>query len=122
MGDKARRLPPTCHFPLPTPHFPFPTAPLHTTMKEWLPAGTVIAHFQISSRISAGSETSLWVGNESGEGDELGARSAPAAFQTTSPAWSPDGRVIVCAVRDAENDLFLKLVAIGVGDKSENTI
>ena len=69
-----------------------------------------------------GSETSLWVGNEAGEGAELGARSRPAAFQFTSPAWSPDGRVIVCAVRDAESDLFLKLVAIGVGDKNENTI
>ncbi|HKQ80034.1 MAG TPA: protein kinase [Blastocatellia bacterium] len=70
----------------------------------------------------AGSKTSLWVGNENGEGVDLSVRSRPAAFQSAAPAWSPDGRVIVCAVRDSESDLFLKLVAIGVEDRNENTI
>jgi Tol biopolymer transport system component len=69
-----------------------------------------------------GSKTSLWVGTEAGEGAELATRSGLAAFQPTLPAWSPDGSVIVCAVRDAMSDLYLNLVAIGVGGKSENTI
>jgi len=70
----------------------------------------------------SGSETSLWIGNETGNGAVLVNRFSPAAFQSAPPAWSPDGRVIICAVRDADSDLFLKLVAIGVGDKAENTI
>ncbi len=70
----------------------------------------------------AGSETSLWVGNDAGEGAGLVTRSGSAAFQSTSPAWSPDGRAIVCALRDAESDLFVKLVAIGVEAKNEKTI
>jgi len=70
----------------------------------------------------AGSETSLWVGNETGNGAILVNRFSPAAFQPALPAWSPDGRVIICAVRGADSDLFLKLVAIGVGDRTENTI
>jgi len=70
----------------------------------------------------AGSETSLWIGNETGEGAVLVNRLSPAAFHSTPPAWSPDGRVLVCAVREANSDLFLKLVAIEVGDKTENTI
>ena len=70
----------------------------------------------------AGSETSLWVGDEAGEGADLAVHSGSAAFQSTAPAWSPDGRVILCALRDSESDLFLKLVAIGVEDRHENTI
>ncbi len=70
----------------------------------------------------AGSETSLWVGDETGNGAVLVNRSTPAAFQSAPPAWSPDGRIIICAVRDADSDLFLELAAIGVVDKTENTI
>ncbi len=70
----------------------------------------------------AGTATSLWIGKEMGGGDSLITRYAPAAFQAALPAWSPDGRIIVCVARDAESDLFLKLVAIGVEDKTETTI
>lgn len=69
-----------------------------------------------------GSETSLWVGDETGAGEALSVRRGLAAFQPASPAWSPDGRVIVCAARDADSDLFLRLVAIGVADKTESVI
>jgi Tol biopolymer transport system component len=69
-----------------------------------------------------GSEMSLWVSDETGAGVVLSARRGLAAFQPASPAWSPDGRVIVCAMRDADSDLFLKLVAISVLDKTESVI
>ncbi len=70
----------------------------------------------------SGSDTSLWVGDETGKGVELVTHSGPSAFQNISPAWSPDGRVIICVARDAGSDIFLRLVAIGIGDRSENTI
>ncbi|MGH9844049.1 MAG: protein kinase domain-containing protein [Blastocatellia bacterium] len=76
----------------------------------------------VVKRNGAGSETSLWVGDEMGKGAVLVHRFTPAAFQSALPAWSPDGRVIICAVRGAESDLFLELAAIGVGDKTENTL
>jgi len=68
------------------------------------------------------SETSLWVGDATGAGKALGARQSPAAFHPSAPAWSPDGRFITCAVKDADSDLYLKVVTISVADRTENTV
>src|SRR5262245_1590918 len=78
--------------------------------------------FAVIRTNDGGSETSLWVGDEAGKGAALGARSVPSAFQPTPPAWSPDGRVIVCSARDAESDLFIKLAAIEADGKDEHTL
>lgn len=69
-----------------------------------------------------GSETSLWVGDESGAGEILSVKRGLEAFQSAPPAWSPDGRVIVCAARGADSDLFLKIVAISLTDKTESVV
>ncbi len=68
------------------------------------------------------SETSLWVGAATGVGKPLVTRQSPAAFHPGAIAWSPDGRFIACAVKDADNDLYLKVVTIAVADKTENTV
>jgi serine/threonine protein kinase/Tol biopolymer transport system component len=68
------------------------------------------------------SETSLWVGAATGAGKFVVTRQSPAAFHPSAPAWSPDGRFIACAVKDADNDLYLKVMTIAVADKTENTV
>ncbi len=68
------------------------------------------------------SETSLWVGDATGVGKPLVTRQNPAAFHPGAIAWSPDGRFIACAVKDADSDLYLKVVMIAVADKTENTV
>jgi Tol biopolymer transport system component len=71
---------------------------------------------------AGGSETSVWVGDESGNGVDLLTRRSPAAVQPIPPVWSPDGRLLVCATREADNDFFLKLVAVNVKTKAEQTL
>jgi Tol biopolymer transport system component len=68
------------------------------------------------------SESSLWVGGATGAGKPLVVRQSPAAFHPGAIAWSPDGRFIACAVKDADNDLYLKVVTIAVADRTENTV
>jgi serine/threonine protein kinase/Tol biopolymer transport system component len=70
----------------------------------------------------AGETTSLWIGDETGKGADLITRASPAAFQSTPPAWSPDGRVIVCVTREADSDFFLHLVAVKVENRAEHTL
>src|SRR5262249_45097668 len=70
----------------------------------------------------AGSETSLWVGDETGKGADLITRLSPAALQTTPPVWSPDGRILVFTTREADSDFFLKLVAVSVSNRNEHPL
>jgi hypothetical protein len=49
-------------------------------MKEWLPAGTVIAHFRISSRISANGAGEVYQATEAPSGAELALKLLPSVL------------------------------------------
>lgn len=83
------------------------------------PDGKRIAYLDATGNRS---ETRLNIGVPEVPGTVLARRQKPAYFHPGGMAWSPDGRVIACAVRDAESGLFLKIVAVEVDGGGESTI
>jgi hypothetical protein len=49
-------------------------------MKEWLPAGTIIARFQISSRLSANGIGEVYLATELSSGLEVALKLLPASL------------------------------------------
>jgi serine/threonine protein kinase/Tol biopolymer transport system component len=75
--------------------------------------------------VSAGnnrSESTLNIGPPENSGVVLAKRQSPSFFHPDGLAWSPDGRVIACVVRDRESGLFLKIIAVDVEGGGESTI
>ncbi|MCI0336173.1 MAG: serine/threonine-protein kinase [Acidobacteria bacterium] len=83
------------------------------------PDGKQIAYLSTSEDHS---ETSVNVGPPEGTGIILAKKNGPSFFYPGGLAWSPDGRVIACVVRDVESGLYLKIVALEVDGGGESTI
>jgi Tol biopolymer transport system component len=68
------------------------------------------------------SESTLNVGSPENPGVVLAKRQSPSFFYPDGLAWSPNGRVLACVVKDRESGLFLKIIAVEVEGGGESTI
>ncbi len=69
-----------------------------------------------------GSGTVLSINAANNAARTLATRRNPGRFYAVNPAWSPDGSLIACAVKDESSDLFVEIVTIAVADGAEQTV
>jgi TolB protein len=68
-------------------------------------------------------ETVLMVANADGTGEQiLAMRKSPEVFSLVGPAWSPDGKVIACAIGGFTSGFHSSLVTVGADDGAEKQI
>ncbi len=68
------------------------------------------------------SETSLNIVSPAGPVTVLATKKSPAFFYPGALAWSPDGHVIACVVKDEQSGSYLKITTIEVDGGGESTI
>jgi len=73
-------------------------------------------------RFSQG-EYALMLANADGNGiQKLATRQGPDYFSPTGPAWSPDGKIIACPVRNLTGSVHFELIGVDVERATEITI
>jgi eukaryotic-like serine/threonine-protein kinase len=80
------------------------------------PDGKMFAYLSVSEDLS---ETIITLDSPLRTGVILAKRKSPAFFYPGGFAWAPDGRVIVCAVKDGDDGPYLKIVALEVEGENE---
>jgi serine/threonine protein kinase/Tol biopolymer transport system component len=69
-------------------------------------------------------DTGLVIANADGTDERLLAkRRSPSFFRTEGPSWSPDGKVIACAILDQhQNELVMNVTGVSVDDGTEKLL
>jgi serine/threonine protein kinase/Tol biopolymer transport system component len=80
------------------------------------PDGNRIAYLSASEDLS---ETIVTLDAPGSAGLILAKRKSPAFFSPGGFVWSPDGRVIVCVMKDGDSGPYLKIVALDVDSETE---
>ena len=86
------------------------------------PGGERFAYVHAAS--TAGRSVLMTANADGGDARTIAERTQPEFFRPYpfAPAWSPDGKIILCAARSSKNEYGVRLAGVGVADGSEATL